>query len=154
MKKVLVAYFSETGTTQAMADYIAEGLRFAGQEAVVKKIGDVKDASELTGYDGYIFGSPTYSLSIPQPMQAFLEMAKAAGLKGKLGGSFGAYTHDVNYQHDAHAPAMILDSLQKACKMKPFELGPLILRTDILKTKEGIKGCQDYGRVFGETLAK
>ena len=152
MKKVLVAYFSAAGTTRQMAEFIAEGVRFGGQEAIIRNIDDIKDAAGLGGYDGYLFGSPTYALNIPQPMQAFLQMAGKAVLKGKPGGAFGAYTHDVNYQHDAHAPALILDNMEKASKMKPFELGPLTLREDTLKTSEGIKACQDYGRVFGEKL--
>lgn len=152
MKTVLVAYFSAAGTTRQMAEFIAEGVRFGGQEAITKSIDDIKDAAGLGGYDGYIFGSPTYTLNIPPPMQAFLQMADKSALKGKPGGAFGAYTHDVNYQHDAHAPALILSNMEKAGKMKPFELGPLILREDILKTREGIKACQDYGRIFGEKL--
>jgi hypothetical protein len=36
--------------------------------------------------------------------------------------------------------------------MKPFELGPFILKEDVVETGEGMKTCQDYGRVFGEKL--
>ena len=38
MKKVLVAYVSRTGKTEKMAEYIAEGIRFSGNEAELKKI--------------------------------------------------------------------------------------------------------------------
>ncbi len=75
MKKVLIAYLSSTGKTEKMAEYIAEGIRFSGQEAVVKKIEDIKAAAEIAGYDGYILGSPTYSLSIPKSMREFLLLA-------------------------------------------------------------------------------
>ena len=152
MKRVLIAYFSATGTTEKMAQYIAEGVRFSGQEAVTKRIGDIKTTEELAGYDGYIFGSPTYSLDVPKPMQTFLLMAQKAGLEGKTGGAFGSYTHDVGYQHDTYAPAVIFDALQSVGKMKPFELGPFILKEDVVETSEGMKTCQDYGRVFGEKL--
>lgn len=152
MKKVLIAYFSPGGTTEKMAEYIAEGVRFSGQGAVVNKIGDIKAATEITGYDGYIFGSPTYSLDVPEPMQTFLLMAQNAGLEGKMGGAFGSYTHDVGYQHDTYAPAIIFDAMQRTSRMEPFELGPFTLREDIVDTSEGMKACQDYGRVFGENL--
>lgn len=33
MKKVLIAYYSAAGTTEKMAGYIAEGVRFSGHEA-------------------------------------------------------------------------------------------------------------------------
>ena len=40
MNRVLIAYFSSTGKTEKMAEYIAEEVRFSGQEAVFKKIGE------------------------------------------------------------------------------------------------------------------
>ena len=40
--KVLIAYFSLSGKTEKMAEYIAEGIRFSGREVVVKKMGDIK----------------------------------------------------------------------------------------------------------------
>lgn len=152
MRKVLIAYFSATGTTEKMAEYIAEGIRFSGQEAVVKKIGDIKAATEIAKYDGYIFGSPTYSLNMPKPMKAFLSKAEKAGLEGKMGGTFGSYTHDVSYKHDNYAPAIIFDTLEHVCKMKPFELGPFTLKEEAIETGEDMRACQDYGRVFGKKL--
>ncbi len=47
MKRVLVAYFSLTGKTEKMAEFIAEGVRFAGHQAVVKKMSDIKTAEAL-----------------------------------------------------------------------------------------------------------
>jgi flavorubredoxin len=152
MKKVLIAYFSASGMTKKMAEYIAEGIRFSGQEAVTRRIGEIKTAAEIAGYDGYIFGSPTYSLDVPEPMQTFLLMAQKESLEGKMGGAFGSYTHDVAYKHDTYAPAIILDMMQSTCKMKPFELGPFTLKEDLVETSEGLKACQDYGRVFGKNL--
>jgi flavodoxin len=152
MKKVLIAYFSATGTTEKMAGYIAEGVRFSGPQAVTKRIGDIKTTAEIAGYDGYIFGSPTYSLDVPEPVKTFLLMAEKAGLEGKMGGAFGSYAHDVGYKHDTYAPAIIFDTMQQVGKMKPFELGPFTLKDDIIGTSEGMKTCQDYGRVFGEKL--
>ena len=152
MKKVLIAYFSSTGKTQTMAQYIAEGVRFSGQEAVVKKIEDIKNATDLAGYDGYIFGSPTFSIDLPKPVKTFLSLTQKAKLEGKPVGAFGSYRHDVSYKHDAYAPAIIFNVLQKEPEMKLFELGPFNLKEDNVETREGIKTSQDYGRVFGEKL--
>ena len=154
MKKVLVVYFSATGKTEEMAQYIAEGVRFSGEEAVVKSLKDIKSVGDLAGYDGYIFGSPTFSLDLPKPEKAFLSLTQKARLEGKMGGAFGSYRHDVGYQHDSYAPALILDFIQKQNKMKPFELGPFNLKEDVVETGDGIKACQDYGRLFGEKLGK
>ena len=152
MKRVLIVHFSTTGTTEKMAEYIAEGIRFSGQEAIVKKMVDIKAMTEIEGYDGYIFGSPTYSIDVPEPMKEFLSIVERAGLEGKMGGAFGSYTHDVSYQHDNYAPAIILDTLERVCKMKPFELGPFTLKEESIETGEGMRACQIYGRVFGEKL--
>ena len=152
MKRVLIAYFSAAGTTEKMAGYIAEGIRFSGQVAVIKKMGEIRDAAEIRGYDGYIFGSPTYSQDEPGAVNAFLGLAKQAGLEGKPGGAFGSYTHDVAYKHDTYAPAKIFETLQQAHKIEPFELGALSLKEDLAGTREGMKACQDYGRIFGEKL--
>jgi len=152
MKKVLIAYFSATGTTEKMAQYIAEGIRISGQEVVVRKTSEIKAPNDLAGYDSYIFGAPTYSLDVPEPMKKILLAVEKADLDGKLGGSFGSYSHEVAYKHDAYAPAIIYNTLQTAFKMEPFELGPLNLREDMVATGEGMKACHDYGRVFGEKL--
>ena len=148
MKKVLIAYFSLTGNTEKMAEYIAEGLRFGGNEAVTKKVSDIKQASELKGYDGYIFGSPTYHRDMAEPMKTFLFLANNAKLKGKLAGAFGSYTHDGN------APSLIFDTMEHVYKMKPFHLTSFNLLEELIHKGEGMRACQDYGRVFGEELNK
>jgi len=146
MKKVLIAYFSLTGKTEQMAQYIAEGIRLSDQKAVTKKIADIKSKKDLTGYDGFIFGCPTYYRDITEPMKTFLFLGRKANLEGKLGGAFGSYTHDGN------APAIIFDTMQYVYKMEPFELGPFNLIEAIVEKTEGMRACQDYGRVFGEKL--
>ena len=153
MKKVLIAYFSSTGKTEKMAQYIAEGIRFSGQAAVVKNIMDITSAADLAGYDGYIFGSPTFSVDLPKPVKKFLSLTQQAPLEGKPGGAFGPYLHGVGYEHDSYAAAVMFGFLEKENKMKPFELGAFNLQEDNVETVEGMKACQDYGKVFAEKLA-
>ncbi|MFC1972500.1 flavodoxin domain-containing protein [Chloroflexota bacterium] len=164
--KVLIAYFSLRGKTEKMAEYIAEGVRFSGQQAEAKKISDIKSANDLVGYDGYIFGSPTYHRDMAEPMKTFLFLAKKANFEGKLAGAFGSYTHS------GDAPALIFDTMQYVYKMEPFELGALNLKEAQLEETgkgepshrqyiagevhgeagEGMRACQDYGKVFGQKL--
>ena len=146
MSKVLIAYFSLTGKTERMAEYIAEGVRFGGQQAVIKKISDIKSANDLAGYDGYIFGSPTYHRDMAEPMKTFLFLARKANLERKLGGAFGSYTHS------GDAPSIIFDTMQYVYKMEPFKLGAFNLKEAAVETSEGMQACQDYGKVFGEEL--
>ncbi len=144
--KVLIAYFSLSGKTEKMAEYIAEGVRFSGQQSVAKKISDIKSANDLADYDGYIFGSPTYHRDMAEPMKTFLFLAKKTNLEGKLAGAFGSYTHS------GDAPAIIFDTMQYVYKMKPIELGSFNLKEAAVETSEGMHSCQDYGKVFGQKL--
>ncbi|MFC1862305.1 flavodoxin domain-containing protein [Chloroflexota bacterium] len=146
MKKVLIAYFSLTSKTEMMAQYVAEGVRFSGNEAVVRKMSDIKSANDLAGYDGYIFGSPTYYLDAPEPVKTFLFLGRKAGLEGKLCGAFGSYTHDGN------APKIVLDTMQHVYNMEPIELGHFNLKESLVETTDGMRACQAYGRAFGEKL--
>jgi flavorubredoxin len=148
----MVVYYSVSGKTGEMAEYIAEGIRFNDLQAVVKKMDEIKDAEEMLGFDGYILGSPTFSLDIPNPVKTFLAMLKGVNLEDKLSGAFGPYLHDASYEHNGHAPTLILDVLQKENKIKSFNLGGLTLNENIVETREGIQACHDYGRMFGQKL--
>ncbi len=146
MGKVLLVYYSLTGRTQRMAEFIAEGVRFAEHQAVVKKTSEVKTVEDLNGYDGYIFGSPTYHQEMAGPVKSFLFVAREGDLKGKLAGAFGSYTHS------GDAPGMVLDTMHYVYKMRPFYLGALRLLEAKVETQDGMRACHDYGRVFGEKL--
>ncbi len=147
MKKVLIAYSSRTGKTETMANYIAEGLRFAAVEVVVKKISAIANELDLIGYDGYIFGCPTYHKDMTGGMKQFLFKAEQANLTGKIGGAFGSHTHS------GESGAMIYDTMAHVFKMEMTDLGPLKLTEAMVQTDEGAKACQDYGKAVGEKLA-
>jgi flavodoxin len=154
MKNVLIAYFSLSGHTETMAQYISEGIRFSGQQATMKKISEIKTVDDINGYDGYIFGSPTYFQDVAEPMKTFLFLARKADLKGRLSGAFGSYTHEISYGPGGNSAMIIFETMQYAYHMEPYELGPLKLKEDLVERMEGMRTCQDYGRVFGERLGK
>ncbi|MDJ0874523.1 MAG: flavodoxin domain-containing protein [Desulfobacterales bacterium] len=147
MKKLLVGYVSRTGNTKRMADYIAEGIRFTGNEAVLKKIAEIKEAKELEGYDGYIIGGPTYHRDLVGSMKTFLFLAQQVNMVGKMGGAFGSYTHS------GESAQMIYDTMQHVYKMDMVDLGALNLKEHVVNTEEGTRACQDYGKAVGEKLA-
>lgn len=146
MSKVLIVYYSTTGRTRKMADLIAEGIRFSGQQAVVKEITDIGAATDLDGYDGYLFGSPTFYSDIAEPMKNFLSLAAKADLAGKLAGAFGSHTHSGN------APAKLLEAMEYELSMRAFDLGPFKLLEEDVPSQEGLRACHDYGRAFAEKL--
>lgn len=146
MKKVLIAYFSRTGMTQKMAEFIAEGVRFTDAAAQLKKISELKNEKDLAGYDGYVFGCPTYHRDMTENFKTFLFMAQKAGLAGKVGAAFGSQTHS------GEASKYIFDTMEFVYKMKMTDLGPLTLNESMIDTQEGTKACQDYGKALAEKL--
>ncbi|MEJ2096970.1 MAG: flavodoxin domain-containing protein, partial [Deltaproteobacteria bacterium] len=86
MGKVLVVYVTRTGETEKIANLIAEGVRFSGNEAVVKNGKDIKSEADLQGYDGYVLGSATYHGDMMQGMKTLLFLGEKADLQGKIGG--------------------------------------------------------------------
>ncbi len=146
MKKVLIAYVSRSGNTEKMANYIAEGVRITGKDVIVAKISTLRDEKDIEGYDGYIFGCPTYHKDITSGMKNFLFVAEKTNLTGKIGGAFGSHTHS------GESAPMIYDTMQHVFKMDTIELGPLNLTEAMISTDEGLKACQDYGKALGEKL--
>jgi flavodoxin len=146
MPKALIAYASLTGNTEKMAQYIAEGLRFGGAEAIVKNISEIKEANRLEGFDGYIFGSPTYHRDMIGTMKTFLFLAKKANLEGKLAGAFGSYTHS------GDAPSLILETMEYVYKMEHSKLGSFNLKEALVNTPDGMRACQDYGKTFAKEI--
>ena len=143
MAKVLIVYATRTGETQNIADLIAEGVRFAGHEAKVVSVKDIKNEADLDGYDGYVFGSATYHGEMLQGMKTFLFLAEKANLAGKVGGAFGSYGWS------GEANDRIFDTMKHILKM---ELVGDTLRLKSSSLGGGMKMAQDYGRELAKKL--
>ncbi len=91
MSKILIIYYSRSGNTKKMADFILEGVNEEGIEAVIKDVKDVK-ADELLECEGIIVGSPTYYGTMSYQIKAlFDESVKFHGkLDGKIGAAFSS----------------------------------------------------------------
>lgn len=143
MAKVLVVYATRTGETQNIAELIAEGVRFTGHEADVVGVKEIKNASDLDGYDGYVFGSSTYHGEMLQGMKTFLFLAENANLEGKIGGAFGAFGWS------GEANDRIFNTMKHILKMS--------MVGDTLRLKSSSLGggqqmAQDYGRGIAKKL--
>ena len=143
MSKVLIVFAGRTGETEAIANLIAEGLRFSGHEVSVvpvKKIGSDKD---LAGYDGYVFGSATYHGGMMEKMKTMLFMAEKAGLESKVGGAFGAFGWS------GEAPERIYETMENIFKMDMVG-DPLMLKSS--KLGGGMQMAQEYGKKLAAKL--
>jgi flavorubredoxin len=145
MAKALIVYATRTGETEKIADLIAEGIRFSGHEAEVRKVTDVKKEDDLKGFDAVVFGSPTYHGEMVQGMKTLLFMAEKAELDGKVGGAFGAFGWS------GEAPDRIFDTMKNIYRMNMVS-APLRLKSSGLGG--GMKMAQDYGREVAEGMAR
>jgi flavodoxin short chain len=91
MKKVLIAYWSGTGNTEAMAKSVAEGVIAAGAEVTVKPVaavtGEMVKAAETIA-----FGCPAMGAEILEEteMEPFISGLTSAEVGGKALGLFGS----------------------------------------------------------------
>ena len=143
MAKVLIVYATRTGETQQIAELIGEGIRFAGHDAEVANIKEIKSEADLEGYDGYVFGSATYHGEMLQGMKTFLFLAEKANLEGKVGGSFGAFgwsgeANDRIFETMKHILKM--DMVGDTLRLKSSSLGG------------GMQMAQNYGREIAKKL--
>ncbi len=138
MGKILIVFATRSNETKGIADLIGEGIRMAGHEADVKKVGEVKNEENLKGYDGYVFGSATYHGEMISSMKQLLFIAERAELKGKPGGAFGAFGWS------GEAPGRIFDTMANIYGMSMVPAGPLMLKAGWVEG--GMKASQEYGK--------
>lgn len=118
MTKVLVLYYSTYGHIETMAYAVAEGVREAGAEAVVKRVPEtvpleiaqkahfkldqpapVATVQELAGYDAIILGVPTRYGRMASQMTAFWDAAGSVWASGALTGKVGSVFSSTATQH-------------------------------------------------------
>jgi NAD(P)H dehydrogenase (quinone) len=118
MTKVLVLYYSTYGHIETMANAIAEGVREAGAEAVIKRVPEtvpleiaqkahfkldqaapVATVQELPEYDAIILGVPTRYGRMASQMTAFWDAAGSVWATGALTGKVGSVFSSTATQH-------------------------------------------------------
>lgn len=143
MAKVLIVYATRTGETQNIAELIGEGIRFAGHEASVVSVKEIKNEADLEGYDGYVFGSATYHGEMLQGMKNFLFLAEKAHLAGKVGGAFGSFGWS------GEANDRIFNTMKHVLKM---DMVGDTLRLKSSSLGGGLQMAQEYGRQIAKKL--
>jgi len=91
MGKIGIVYFSRTGNTKKMAEFVSQGVKAEGVEAELKKVEETT-LEDLLSWDGIIVGSPTYYGLVAGPIKALFDRSvKYHGkLEGKVGGAFSS----------------------------------------------------------------
>mgnify|MGYP000536497833 CR=1 FL=1 len=91
MAKVGIVYYSRTGHTEKMAQFVLEGVKKEKIEVEIKKVEDTK-IEDLLEWDGIIVGSPVYYGIVAAPIKDLFDRSvKYHGrLEGKVGGAFAS----------------------------------------------------------------
>ena len=118
MAKILVLYYSAYGHIETMAHAVAEGVREAGLEAVIRRVPElvpeevarksgykmdqkapIATVDELPQYDGIIFGTGTRYGNMTAQMKNFLDQTGALWMKGALVGKVASVFTSTATQH-------------------------------------------------------
>ena len=91
MAKALVAYYSQSGNTQKMAEIISGSIKANGVDCDLKRVNDL-DSKVLLDYDAILIGSPTYYGSMAAEVKKLLDLSVQfhGKLDGKIGGAFSS----------------------------------------------------------------
>lgn len=92
---VLVAYHSDTGHTETLAQAVAEGAREVPDVEVTLKSVDQVQPDDLRRADAILLGSPVYGGTVSYQLKEFLdtkfgELWMSGELAGKAGGAFAS----------------------------------------------------------------
>lgn len=84
--KVLIAYYSRSGTTKKMAQIIGQELEKEGLKSTIESVENV-NPKDLLEYQVIIIGSPTYYGTLAYQVKKLLD--ESVGFHGKLDGKIG-----------------------------------------------------------------
>ena len=87
MANILIIYYSKTGNTKKMAEYVGEGAKSEGVEVALKSVGQAS-TEDMLNADGIVIGSPTYFGTMTAEVKELLD--KSVKYFGKLNGKVGA----------------------------------------------------------------
>ena len=125
MSEVIVAFWTGTGNTAEMAEYVAEGIKEGGAEAKVVSVDDIS-AADLKDAKAFALGCP--SMGVEQleesTMEPFVEevcgfaSGKTIGLFGSYGWGDGEWMRDWVERMEA-AGARVLNGEGLICQEVP-----------------------------------
>ncbi len=156
MAKTLISYYSRSGNTKKMAEYIAEGFKtVTGMEVILKKVADTV-IEDMLDSDVIIFGCPTYFGVMTAEVKDLMDKSvKYFGkLNGKIGGAFtssgaiggGNETTILSILQGFLIHGMIIQGIQKGNHYGPVSIGA--------PDENSKEECMRYGKMLGNLSLK
>lgn len=152
--KVSIIYVSQTGNTEAAAEYIEEGILEKYPFIQVKRMDiseDEVDVEFLQTSDAVIFGSPVYFTSMSWELKRWFDNSFRIDLEGRLGAAFVTAQSPVGGT-DTALMEMIRHMLAKGMlvfsgKSGRFQIGAIALAQSIDASQKSLE-------TFGASIAE
>ena len=143
MHKSLIINTSGGGEIDVIGGFIADGLRQSGIKVNCKDAIDIKNKSDLLGYDALIFGSETSVGEMSEEIETVLSIAEHANLEGKVGGAFGlsGCTRETAQR--------IYEKMKNILKMEMVN-APLCLET--ISSGSAMRMAEEYGQELAKKI--
>lgn len=156
--KISIVYVSQTGNTEAAAEYIQDGI-LAKHPFIQVKLMDIRedevDTEFLEQSDAVIFGTPVYFTSMSWELKKWFDHSFRIDLKGKLGAVFvtaqspigGIDTAIMEMLRHMLVKGMFVFSGAGDKTENKFQLGAVGLAKDMEKSAKQFE-------IFGECVAQ
>ncbi|WFN36834.1 EFR1 family ferrodoxin [Methanomicrobium antiquum] len=99
--KILIAYFSATGNTRKIADFVFEKLKNLGADVEILDITPLsvrEKKTDLSLYDAFLFGMPVHSWRAPRIVRNWLKTLDGCGRKCSMFFTYGGFSiHPAHY---------------------------------------------------------
>lgn len=140
MTPVLLVYASMTGNTEEMAEYVAAGVREAGQEIMVKEVLDT-NPSDLEQAPFILLGAYTWGDGdLPDEFLDLYDELDGLDLSGKAAAVFGSC--DSSYPEVGAA----VHILERKLKERGARLVLPGLKVELAPDEQDRERCKEWGR--------
>lgn len=155
MPKVLIVYFSQTGNTEKMAQFVASGAKEEKVEVELKKVEET-NPEDLLNADGIILGSPTYYGLPEASIKKLLDdsVQYHGKLEGKVGGAFASSANIGGGNETtilAILEALMIHGMIIQGTSNGDHYGPVAIGSP---DKRAEKQCKDLGRRVARLIIK
>ena len=157
--KISIIYYSETGTTEQVANWIAEGT-YAVADVETRlfnlKESDEPDKEFIEASDAVIFGTPTYVANMCWQMKKFFDTRLNYNLAGKIGSAFstegsphggGGELAIMTLINHMLVKGMLIYSSGAGCGRPFIHIGPTVVKNQMQEREEICK-------LFGARIAQ
>ena len=157
MTRILICYYSKSGTTEKMAEKIAEGVENSDRDVVLDlmKVEDA-DVDDLPNYDGVILGSPTYYGLPAAPIKEYIDKSiKHHGrLDDMVGGVFSSSANPAGGNETtlmALIESLLIHGMIVKGMPKGDHYGPVVIGDP---DERELNQCKYYGEWMAEFIDK